>query len=450
MYYPQIRRVCSLACALTVLSSSLVALAQDEQSTDPTEPSTSKPIVSIPMPGEKKEEAPASNGADDDDKSDQQSLPGDPWGDVGSGGALSLRALFQFNYRSTFGAHSTNERASYAVREEWLAEEGDGFFINRLFLRVGSDPSRYVGFKAVFDFAELLDNDPEDVVKQAYATLRIIPDRIELSLGMFKIPLSILELDASSRWEFADYGPVDSLLVDSGYAGRDLGGMLTVSPLKKAKRLRISGGAWRGHAKDEHDSPCGTVGARIEAKPNKHFRFGASYVQKLKAIVYNRPFETSDKDELPDPPDPLYPAQKRWDSGRSATVDAMFKMKGFMLRGEGVYGDRVDVDTRYGAETFWAGWGLMAYKIEFTHVSFLPAVRVEWIDADREHPVGVQRQLSGAITALFLDRVRFLVDVTQTDVQAGTPMLNQPKPIQLDPYMELDNIRLSVQLQVEL
>lgn len=433
--------------------SASVAKAENGQSVDPTEPSTTKPIVSIPMPGSPEPEpAPTNgeNGEHGETKVVQESLPGDPWGDAGAGGLLSFRALFQFAYRSTFAEQSTNERESYAVREEWLVQEGDGYYVNRLFLRVASDPSKYVGFKAVFDFAQLIADDPEDVVKQAYATLRPLPGKIELTLGMFKVPFSVIELDSSNRWELAERGPTNGLIVDSGYAGRDLGGMLSITPLRKAKRLRIDAGAFRGHAKDEHDSPAGTVAVRVETKPNKRLRFGGGYVQKLRAVVYNRPFETSDKDELPDPPDPLYPAQKRWDSGRAGAVDALFKMKGFMLRGEGICGERVDVDTRYGAKTFWAGWGLVAYKIALPRVSFLPAFRAEWLDADRENPVGVQRQLSGAVTALFLDRLRFLVDVTHTDAQAGTPMLNQPKPLQLEPYLELDNLRVTAQLQVEL
>jgi hypothetical protein len=46
--------------------------------------------------------------------------------------------------------------------------------------------------------------------------------------------------------------------------------------------------------------------------------------------------------------------------------------------------------------------------------------------------------------------VRFLVDVTHTGVQANTPVLNQPKPLQATPFLALSNTRLSAQLQLEL
>ena len=99
-------------------SSASVAKAENGQSVDPTEPSTTKPIVTIPMPGSPEPEpAPTSaeNGEDGETKVVQESLPGDPWGDAGAGGLLSFRALFQFAYRSTFAEQSTNERESYAV-----------------------------------------------------------------------------------------------------------------------------------------------------------------------------------------------------------------------------------------------------------------------------------------------------------------------------------------------
>ena len=43
-----------------------------------------------------------------------------------------------------------------------------------------------------------------------------------------------------------------------------------------------------------------------------------------------------------------------------------------------------------------------------------------------------------------------MLDVTHTDVQADSPLLDQPKPLPEDPYLELDNLRLAGQLQVAL
>lgn len=413
-----------------------------DASMDPTVPIHSRPLLQLPQ----------RQGAEGDVDEEEVSVPGDPWGDVGSEGLISLRALFQARYVSTFARRSRSESVSYALREDNLAQQNDGFSLNRVFLRVGADPSRYVGFKAVIDFGELMDGDPEDVLKQAYASLRFIPKRLELVAGLFKLPFSVVELDASSRFEFADFGQTNRLIGDLGYAGRDLGVQVLAAPLRKAKRLRLTLGAFRGHMYDEHDSPLGAVAGRIETKPNKALRFGADIVQHTKTVTYNRPFNTSDKDELPTPlPNPLFPAQKRWDKGHAFSVDARYKKKGLMVRGEFIYGDRIDIDERYGAKTFWAAWGLCAYRIDLSNdVRLLPAIRYEWLDADREHAHGGQQQLSFALNLLFWERVRFVLEAVRTDVQANTPLLNQPKPLASVPYLALDNTRVLGQLQLEL
>lgn len=421
----------------------------DRQSTDPTEPVTSTPLLSVPMPGEATP-PPAGEEVPEDEDTPEQAIPGDPWGDVGPGGLLSLRALFQARYRTTFAAANDSERESYRVREEYLQQKNDGFALNRVFLRIGSDPSRYLSFKAIVDFGELIEGDPEDVLKQAYAALRPIPERLEFVVGMFKMPFSVLELDASSRYEFTEMGTTNSLLDNLGYAGRDLGVQVLGSPLKKPKRLRLSLGAFRGHAYDEHDLPVGAVAGRIETKPNKKLRFGAGIVQHTRSNTYNRPFNTSDKDELPNPPNPLYPAQKHWGKGRAYGVDGRFKKWGLMVRGEAVYGDRVDLDERYGAKTFVSAWGLAAYRIDVGSVRLLPAVRYEYLDADLQHDTGVHQQFTGALTVLFWERVRIVFDAVYTKVQSGSPWLNQPKPLQLEPYLALDTLRLTTQLQLEL
>ncbi|MDB4976618.1 MAG: Phosphate-selective porin [Myxococcaceae bacterium] len=387
-----------------------------------------------------------------DNEGDEVALPGDPFGDTAADGLVTIRALFQARYISTSSSKSHSARQSYRLRENYLDQQNDGYSLNRIFLRIGSDPSKYVGFKTLLDFSELLDGDPEDVVKQAYASLRPIPNHLELTVGLFKLPFSTLELDASSRFEFSEYGQANKLGGNLGFSGRDLGVQLIGAPFKKAKRLRLTLGAYRGHAKDEHDSPLGVVAGRAEAKPNKHWRLGADIVQHTETVSYDRPFDTSKKDQLPSPPDPLYPAQKRWLKGRAFSADLRYKKKSLMMRGEGQYGDRVDRDTRYGAKTWFAAWGLVAYRVDVTDtVRLLPAVRFEWFDADREHKDrGVQQQLSFATTVLFWDRVRFLLEATRVHVQGNTAVVNQPKPIQLDPYLALSHVRVIAQLQLEL
>jgi hypothetical protein len=223
-----------------------------------------------------------------------------------------------------------------------------------------------------------------------------------------------------------------------------------VAPFEKPKRLRVYLGAFRGHAYDEHDSPAGSVAGRAETKPNKWLRLGVDMVQHTGARSYNRPFETSGKEVLPSPPDPQHPMQKNWGRGRAYGADLRIKRKGAMLRGEFVYLDRVDLDQRYGAKSAWSAWGVAAYRIEIGALKLLSAVRAEWLDADREHGTGLWRTISASVTLLFLERIRLLVDVTRSDVQAGTIVLKQPKPLQAPPFMALDGTRVTAQLQVEL
>jgi hypothetical protein len=83
-------------------------------------------------------------------------------------------------------------------------------------------------------------------------------------------------------------------------------------------------------------------------------------------------------------------------------------------------------------------------------LTLYPAARVEWLDADREHQGGLWRTLSGSLTFLFLERVRVLLDVTRTDVAKYTPLLDQPRPLQIPPYLALDATRVTAQLQLEL
>jgi hypothetical protein len=435
--------VCTLAALVWTLVGGTPAVRAQEPVQEKTEEDAEPQAAPLKLP--------VVVGPTDPNQDDlTDSMPGDPWGDAQGLSVISLRALFQMRYTTTFAADSDSSRASYVVREENLAQQGDGWAVNRLFLRLSSDPVKYVGFKSVLDFSELLDGDPEDVVKQAYAVLRPVPERFEIAVGLFKLPFSTLELDASARFEFADMGMANQLVGDLGYAGRDLGMQVMVAPLRKPKRLRLSVGAFRGHMHDEHDLPSGILAGRVEVKPIKSLRFGADVVDHLRAVTYDRPFNTSSKDELPNPPDPLYPAQKRWGAGRAYSVDARFKKKGFMLRGEFLYGDRVDMDERYKARTFWASWGIAAYRIEAGKVTLIPAVRAEWLDSDREHGKGMYRTLSLGLTTLFLERVRVLLDVSRVDVEEHTAVLNQPKPLPESPYLALDTTRVIAQLQLEL
>jgi hypothetical protein len=80
----------------------------------------------------------------------------------------------------------------------------------------------------------------------------------------------------------------------------------------------------------------------------------------------------------------------------------------------------------------------------------MPAGRVEWLDMDREHGVGGRLELTAAFNLLYKKRVRFVVAATRTEVQASTPVLEQPEPLPYTPYFALDHTRLTFQLQLEI
>ena len=78
-----------------------------------------------------------------DDDAPKDSFAGDPFGDDAGGvsaGALSLRVLLQTRYGQTFAKPSQNARPGYALREDVLVHDGDGFDLQRFFLRLGADP----------------------------------------------------------------------------------------------------------------------------------------------------------------------------------------------------------------------------------------------------------------------------------------------------------------------
>ena len=387
-------------------------------------------------------------------KEPEAAFTGDPFGDdVGGGdgakaGVLNLRALLQTRYRYTSATPSKNTRPGYALREDVLVHDGDGFALQRFFVRLGADPIPELGFKAILDFAKL--DNPENVLKQAYATVRPVPKRVEVAIGILKLPFSSMELDPIARYELSELGTTDDLIKNLGFAGRDIGAEVMLAPLPKPKLLRLTLGAFGGHAKDEHASPIGAIGARLESKPLKGLRLGIDAVGMPNSQDYKRPFETSGKDVLPNPPDPLYPREVRWAAGKAYSADASFERHHLMLRAEGLLGDRVDVNERYGARSFWAFWALAAYDIHAGWLRLTPVVRAEWLDLDRDHHVGRRRELSAGVSVPYKKRMRFLVDMRRSSVQRGTPVLDSPKPLPAYPYFDRSSTRVTLQFQAEL
>jgi hypothetical protein len=401
-----------------------------------------------PLPADTVEEPPADAAA-----SDVAPIAGDPWG-AGPGGAqvgfINLRLLLQTRVRGTFASASNSDRVSYRVIEDNIAQDHDGWNLNRLFLRIGAEPSEYLELKTIVDLAELVHDNADSAVKQGYATLKPWPKRLEFTAGLFKLPFSILELDPIANYELAELGQADDLVKDLGFAGRDIGAEVAVAPLSKPKHLRVAVGLFRGHSHDEHDSLAGAIGARIESQPIKGLRLGIDWVEHPQKVMYQQPLETSNKAIVPNPLDPMYPRQRVWDRGRAFSADASFNRYHIALRVEAMAGTRVDYDTRYGAHSFAAIWALAGYRFRTGPIHLMPVVRAEWLDTDREHDTGLRRELSFALNVDFSKSVRLLLDVTRTDVQSSTPLFDQPRPLPETPYDELDNTRLVGQLQVKI
>lgn len=405
---------------------------------------------------------------------------GDSFGNAPGGihaGALSIRLMLQTRYTYTNAEKSTSPYVlygdplpglKYSVREDYLAHNGDGWTLNRFFLRLAADPTPRLGFKTILDFAEL-QNNPANVVKQAYGEVRPIPRRLEFTAGIFKIPFSILELDPIAQYELAHLGHADELIKDLGFGGRDVGAQVKIAPLPKRKWLQLYLGAFQGNARNENASPVGAIGARAESKPAKFLRLGVSFTGRPDREDYLRPFKSSKKDDLA-PVNPEQPmscssagscsAARHLGKGKAWEADVTFEALGFMARAEGMMGDRVDLDTRYDAQTWWAAWGLVAYQFSVGPFDLMPAVRVEWLDADRQHSFGLRKTISGGVMLLFSKDIRLLFDITRTSVQPGSPLVDQPKPLPvpdgvmgdslIHPYMDLGSTKGVVQLQLML
>ena len=366
-------------------------------------------------------------------------------------GPLEIRSFLQTRYRHTFIADSDNPRAGYPLAEEYWLAQRDGWELRRLYMRVGWEPSRYVSGKMVVDFARLLRNSLNGFIRQAYVRITPVERRLSVDAGLLKLPYSLMKLASSARLEFADTGPTSDLTRDLGYAGRDLGVRVKLAPLPKVKRLTLILGAYRGHAYNEHDSPVGALAGRVELHPVKGLDLGASVVHHAFQHSYKRPFSTSDKQVLPEPPDPLFPREQAWARGTAWGADATYNyQKRLLLRAEGLWGDRVDVDERFGARAFFGAYALVALRLPVGSVVLQPAARAEWLDADLDHDNGTRRVLGLALQVIFSSHVRFLLDATHTNVDEQSPLLDQPRPLATYPYFELDHLTATGQLQVEI
>jgi hypothetical protein len=322
------------------------------------------------------------------------------------GPGVGFRFLFQTRYTKTI-VPTIDQTTTLDPRLN------DGYALNRVFLRATTQPKPWLAGKLLVDFAELSHKSPKHALKLAYAELKP-HSRVTLTVGLFKRTFSLLELLPIADYELADPGPTDSLIKDGELAGRDPGAMIRIDPLRKRKWLSIYLGMYDGGLGGVDARLAGLLTGRIEGRPTKHIRLGIDGAWRHRGAT-----------SPPGIPTTTGPA-------RAISVDARYTRKKFELRAEWLWGQRGDVLYAGEAKTFMAAWAIVAAHINTCRVRLTPAARFEWLDADREHGIGRRYVASGALNVGDLaDNLRFLVDVSRTQVEAGSYPLGQI-PLLLD------------------
>jgi hypothetical protein len=376
--------------------------------------------VSSPNPVESGPQKAESGGEEEEELQElapRPSAKGDPFGDEPENGpkpkGFAFRLLLQTRYTRVFDDDSIKD-----------AESNDGFALNRVFLRGTVHPYKWLSAKLLVDFAEFAYSNPQQALKLAYGEIKPWK-RLELTVGLFKRTYSLLELLPIAEYEFADTGPTDNLIKLTQFGGRDVGAMVRGDPLPKRRWLHIYLGAFGGAGEGAEGIP-GTTGnvntgpdlaapsllltARLQSRPLKHLSLAVDGAW--------RPTGTEDVAGLP--------PQSQVSSGAATSADATYSNRNLELRGEWLYGDRTDVPTRGDARTFMAAWGIAAVRFPIARVLAMPALRFEWLDADRQQPQGQRYLASIALNLDFTARVRLLLDLSRDELRAGTSPVNSP------------------------
>lgn len=360
---------------------------------------------------------------------------GDAFGDE-EAVPYSLRMLMQTRYGQTFADSARQGDRS-------IVENGDGWQINRMFLRAMARPTAALNGRMLLDFAELVHNAPQRGLKLAYVEWDPA-SRVKIYAGWFKRSFSLLELLPIADYEFADGGPTDQLIKDCGFGGRDAGAMVRLSPLPKKRWLKLYLGAFQGLQVNSEAQTSGLLTTRAETTAWKHLHLGADFAW--------RRHQTGNAVKKEDP----------LDAGFAWSADAMLQFENWQLRAEVLGGDRTDMVSRRNpdlaedAKHFLGAWFLAAMRLPVKSGVFMPAARVEWLDADREHDVGQRWLFTAGLNFEFDANMRLLLDVTRQNVQAGSLPLSQPPAGAADngapwsAFHESAFTKIIVQLQVKI
>jgi hypothetical protein len=351
---------------------------------------------------------------------------GDPFGDGAKAAVLSFRLLMQARFADEWTQTQPRDNSIEVYRDIANATENDGWRMNRLFLRAIAKPRKWIQGRLLLDFAELRWGSRRGTVKLAYVVVKPLP-RTRLTVGLFKRPYSLLELLPIAEFEFADVGPTDDVIKELGFGGRDVGAMVQVEPLPVKRWLNVSAGVYGGDAEGRFASFAGLVAARAESRALRFVRLGTD--------VSWRPRRTQAYVE--DTVD--YRGVDFLDRGAAVSGDVTLNLGHLQLRGEGLYGKRVDMRSRLNdgsgfyvgdcpsGQCHWiAGWALAAYRVPIGKRSVLmPAVRAEWLEMNREQHSGKRTFLTGALNCDVTPELRVLVDVTWRRVQPQSLALEQ-------------------------
>jgi hypothetical protein len=289
------------------------------------------------------------------------------------------------------------------------AENDDGLRLERVFLRATATPTKAFSLKLLVDFGELVRKNQKKALKLAFGEFR--PTRaLTVTVGLFKIPFSLLELLPIAEFELANVGPTDDLIKDLGFGGRDVGAMLEVAPLKKKKWLEIQGGIFQGDSVGaQHYSAPGILAFRADSRPIQKLRLGVDCAMRIHSVT--------------DRQDALAVPYEKYASGMACSADATVAYKKLGLRAEGMTGNRVDTPEHPGGNVrnFMAAWAIVSYRLKLRgKLALLPAARFEWLDEDESHDYGIITSISGGIALEFFTSTRLLFDLTRQNVQVGT------------------------------
>jgi hypothetical protein len=318
----------------------------------------------------------------------------------------------------------------------------NGFGLQRAFLRGFAKPYSWLSAKLLVDFAEFAYSNPQQALKQVYGEIRPVK-RLEFTVGLFKRLYGLAELLPIAEYEFADTGTVDNLIKVTQFGGRDVGVMTRVDPLPKRRWLHVylaaTGGAGEGaegvpgttgttHNGPDFSAPSLLLEARLESRPIKHLTLGVTGAW--------RPQSAENADT---------PPISQVSTGRAASADATLSNRSFEVRGEWLWGDRTDVNTRMNARTYAGAWGMVAVRFPVGVVQIMPAGRFEWLNDDLQHPEAQRYIETGALNVDVTSRLRFLVDLTHYDIRpGGYPISSVPGVFNKDSTVLVVQVQLKI------